>query len=138
MIEKQYVKIDGVDANESQLRANQINSLLFNMQMTDGTPEEEAASRKIFGEFNSWTTGYCALQIELEYPIIIRNIEQASMLLEGLKSVAPEEELNEIMGFIEMTLGQPITFEDILPPSEPIFNFSDLEAEGWWAPPEED
>lgn len=126
-----YIKISGATSEESQARTAQINNLLYQITRI-GEPQEDDVTNKVFPEAFHKDTGEAALQVGLTYGLRMNNVPKAQMLVTFLNGALPQEELDEKLQYIEDNQGEVLEFGDILPPSEPIFTYEELLAEGWF------
>ena len=132
-----YITINGQDAAESAQRAAEINNLLYQVTRIED-PRPEDVTNKVFAEVTSVATGMVALEIDLTYKLRMHNVLKAQMLVTVLSGTLPQQELDDKLAYIAANQGEAVQFQDLLPPSEPVFTFSELEAEGWWSPTEDD
>jgi len=128
---RNYIKISGATPEESAQRAAGINNLLYQVTRVED-PRPEDVTNKVFAEVASVTTGMVALEVDLTYGLRMHNVAKAQMLVTFLNGTLPQEELDEKLAFIADNQGEALAFGDILPPSEPVFTYEELDAQGWF------
>lgn len=131
-----YITINGQDAAESAQRAAEINNLLYQVTRAED-PQPEDVTNKVFAEVASVTTGMVALEVDLTHKLHMHNVLKAQMLVTVLSGTLPQKELDNKLAYIAANQGKAVQFQDLLPPSEPVFTYEELNAQGWFPAEEE-
>jgi len=131
-----YIIINGTTPEESAQRAAGINNLLYQVTRVED-PRPEDVTNKVFAEVANVTTGMVALEVDLTYGLRMHNVPKAQMLVQFLSGTLPQEELDAKLAYIAANQGEAVQFQDLLPPSEPVFTYEELDAQGWFPVMEE-